>query len=240
MKQRRSVVNRYRKAWEAWWRTVKHFHTQMCSTPRCCPGRGTVHEAGHVIACWYSSRVVHIERVTVGTYGGFVEYRVLPDFQDSRLARWSRVVVALGGIAGAFWRGHRVRAPHCRDDLVKAREAAAELAGVCDVHQALPVNTAGCVTISRMYADALSPPEQHVIEAAYLKARALLACYRAEHLAVALALYCLSELTSPELALLLGPRRIGKVFELRRERLSGLRMLGRLLRVGWHRLMVES
>jgi len=198
------------------------------------------HEAGHVIAAWHSARVVHVTLAKLGPSRGFVEYAVIPDFHDSPFSRWSHIVVMLAGIAGAFGRGHRVQARDCESDLSEARRLAAELALQCDVYQALPVETTSRTTITRMYAETPGAPVGHVLEAAYLKARALLACYRVEHFTVAVALYCLSELRSAELRELLGPRRIGKIFEFRRGRVSILAMICRLGRVVWRRVWQKS
>jgi hypothetical protein len=199
------------------------------------------HEAGHVIASWWSGRVLSVsEAVVVPGRGGFIRNHYLVLCDDTLTSIWARAVVYLAGIAAEFRYGIRVPARSVATDLLRAHGEAVALARRCDVYAALPAPTDGRSQIARMFVEEPGKAEQHVLEAAYLKAAALLAVYRSEHACVALALCLCRRLDDTELRLVCGPRQFDRVFVMRRRRWAGARAALGLVRILARRALARA
>ena len=164
------------------------------------------HEGGHALAAWYSGSVERVHGVKILRSGGITAYRQHERVHVPTQDLWSNVVIGVAGIAGEFRRGGRVYAPGAASDLVLALRDAEAISRRCDPLVAFPVDTSGKTQVTRMLCAIPSEGARHTLEAAYLKARALLRSYDIEHQAIMRVLAFTDELSTRELGLLLGDR----------------------------------
>ena len=182
------------------------------------------HEAGHLVAAWASSRVAGLHSAATTAARGVVWYRKHARIIVPTGDLWSECVIALAGIAADFSAGTKVNALDVYTDLMGAKEQAEIIARrLDDVRAAFPLGTTDRAVIARMFSVPPSEAVRHVLEAAYCKAKRLLAVHDIELRLVAWALAFFGELGESELQLIMGRKPRTRLFALRRRGLLGLR-----------------
>ncbi len=171
------------------------------------------HEAGHVIAAWYS---FFIERVTLVILlkngGGITSYHYTSDDEDTRALQkcryWDYIVLQLGGAAAEILTSGKMGAKGCEPDLRHARSFAIWLADLPDEEVSCPWQDerAPSLDFAKIFTKPPEPRACEILAIGYRRARQLILAHKTEFDALTKTLTDRGQLEHPDLKKILGPR----------------------------------
>jgi hypothetical protein len=166
------------------------------------------HEAGHAVVAWaFGFEVVEVSAVPIPG-GSYVRWWSLRNAHSEETVDWGSAVITIGGIAGQFKCGVPARGAEVADDLYRARRSIeALLIKRLDFAMIIHHDTTRLNQLSRMFHDPPTGAVRHLLESAYVDARATLARFHDEFLALQLALLLFKRLDAWEFRFLLGSSR---------------------------------